>query len=598
MHTHIVTHTQTHSDAHTLSHAVTHTHRHTIAQSVTHGHTPARSHIHALPAPRTRPSGTPVHVHTRPLARRVPAHPPEPGPRTRAPRARPCLPHSLLPHASRARCPPVPPAAHPLGGSEARREPQAGAAPGCSPRRRGAVRGRLRGAPPAAQQRAGPPRPAPARPRRRAGGPGPAGAGEGLLPPGNADKRIKVANPVVEMDGDEMTRIIWAFIKEKLILPNVDVQLKYFDLGLPHRDKTDDQVTIDSALATQKYSVAVKCATITPDEARVEEFKLKKMWKSPNGTIRNILGGTVFREPIICKNIPRLVPGWTKPITIGRHAHGDQYKATDFVVDKSGTFKMIFTPKDGSGTKEWEVFNFPGGGVGMGMYNTDESISGFAHSCFQYAIQKKWPLYLSTKNTILKAYDGRFKDIFQEIFDKHYKTEFDKLKIWYEHRLIDDMVAQMLKSSGGFVWACKNYDGDVQSDILAQGFGSLGLMTSVLVCPDGKTIEAEAAHGTVTRHYREHQKGRPTSTNPIASIFAWTRGLEHRGKLDSNPELIKFAQTLEKVCVDTVESGTMTKDLAGCIHGLANVKLNEHFVNTTDFLDAIKNNLDKALGKK
>uniref|UniRef100_A0A8C9NGZ0 isocitrate dehydrogenase (NADP(+)) n=1 Tax=Serinus canaria TaxID=9135 RepID=A0A8C9NGZ0_SERCA len=384
----------------------------------------------------------------------------------------------------------------------------------------------------------------------------------------------------------------------QLILPNVDVQLKYFDLGLPHRDKTDDQVTIDSALATQKYSVAVKCATITPDEARVEEFKLKKMWKSPNGTIRNILGGTVFREPIICKNIPRLVPGWTKPITIGRHAHGDQYKATDFVVDKSGTFKMIFTPKDGSGSKEWEVFNFPGGGVGMGMYNTDESISGFAHSCFQYAIQKKWPLYLSTKNTILKAYDGRFKDIFQEIFDKHYKTEFDKLKIWYEHRLIDDMVAQMLKSSGGFVWACKNYDGDVQSDILAQGFGSLGLMTSVLVCPDGKTIEAEAAHGTVTRHYREHQKGRPTSTNPIASIFAWTRGLEHRGKLDSNPELIKFAQTLEKVCVDTVESGTMTKDLAGCIHGLANVKLNEHFVNTTDFLDAIKNNLDKALGKK
>ncbi|XP_039413404.1 isocitrate dehydrogenase [NADP], mitochondrial [Corvus cornix cornix] len=413
-----------------------------------------------------------------------------------------------------------------------------------------------------------------------------------------ADKRIKVANPVVEMDGDEMTRIIWAFIKEKLILPNVDVQLKYFDLGLPHRDKTDDQVTIDSALATQKYSVAVKCATITPDEARVEEFKLKKMWKSPNGTIRNILGGTVFREPIICKNIPRLVPGWTKPITIGRHAHGDQYKATDFVVSKSGTFKMVFTPKDGSGSKEWEVFNFPGGGVGMGMYNTDESISGFAHSCFQYAVQKKWPLYMSTKNTILKAYDGRFKDIFQEIFDKHYKTEFDKLKIWYEHRLIDDMVAQMLKSSGGFVWACKNYDGDVQSDILAQGFGSLGLMTSVLVCPDGKTIEAEAAHGTVTRHYREHQKGRPTSTNPIASIFAWTRGLEHRGKLDSNPDLVKFAQTLEKVCVDTVESGTMTKDLAGCIHGLPNVKLNEHFVNTTDFLDAIKNNLDKALGKK
>ncbi|XP_036133960.1 isocitrate dehydrogenase [NADP], mitochondrial isoform X3 [Molossus molossus] len=392
----------------------------------------------------------------------------------------------------------------------------------------------------------------------RASGSGPAWAPAALTGPNlqdqprrhYADKRIKVAKPVVEMDGDEMTRIIWQFIKEKLILPHVDVQLKYFDLGLPHRDKTDDQVTIDSALATQKYSVAVKCATITPDEARVEEFKLKKMWKSPNGTIRNILGGTVFREPIICKNIPRLVPGWTKPITIGRHAHGDQ------------------------------------------------SISGFAHSCFQYAIQKKWPLYMSTKNTILKAYDGRFKDIFQEIFDKHYKTDFDKNKIWYEHRLIDDMVAQVLKSSGGFVWACKNYDGDVQSDILAQGFGSLGLMTSVLVCPDGKTIEAEAAHGTVTRHYREHQKGRPTSTNPIASIFAWTRGLEHRGKLDGNQDLIRFSQTLEKVCVQTVESGAMTKDLAGCIHGLSNVKLNEHFLNTSDFLDTIKSNLDKALGQK
>ncbi|CAH2274203.1 Isocitrate dehydrogenase [NADP], mitochondrial [Pelobates cultripes] len=413
-----------------------------------------------------------------------------------------------------------------------------------------------------------------------------------------ADKRIKVANPVVEMDGDEMTRIIWEFIKEKLILSNVDVDLKYYDLGLPYRDQTSDQVTIDSALATQKYNVAVKCATITPDEARVEEFKLKKMWKSPNGTIRNILGGTVFREPIICKNIPRLVPGWTQAITIGRHAFGDQYKATDFVVDQAGTFKMVFSPADGSAAKEWEVFKFPAGGVGMGMYNTDESISGFAHSCFQYAIQKKWPLYMSTKNTILKAYDGRFKDIFQEIFEQGYKPEFDKLKIWYEHRLIDDMVAQVLKSSGGFVWACKNYDGDVQSDILAQGFGSLGLMTSVLVCPDGKTIEAEAAHGTVTRHYREHQKGRPTSTNPIASIFAWTRGLEHRGKLDGNPDLIKFSQTLEKVCVETVESGVMTKDLAGCIHGgFSNVRLNEHYVNTTDFLDAIKNNLDKALGK-
>ncbi|XP_063335763.1 isocitrate dehydrogenase [NADP], mitochondrial [Pelmatolapia mariae] len=412
-----------------------------------------------------------------------------------------------------------------------------------------------------------------------------------------ADKRIKVANPVVEMDGDEMTRIIWEFIKEKLILTNVDVELKYFDLGLPYRDQTDDQVTIDSALATKKYSVAVKCATITPDEARVEEFGLKKMWKSPNGTIRNILGGTVFREPIICKNIPRLVPGWTQPITIGRHAFGDQYRATDFVVDQPGKFKIIFSPADGSSNKEWEVFDFPAGGCGMGMYNTDESITGFAHSCFQYAIAKKWPLYMSTKNTILKAYDGRFKDIFQDIFEKNYKPEFDKLKIWYEHRLIDDMVAQVLKSSGAFVWACKNYDGDVQSDILAQGFGSLGLMTSVLICPDGKTIEAEAAHGTVTRHYREHQKGRPTSTNPIASIFAWTRGLEHRGKLDGNPDLIKFAQTLEQVCVATVESGTMTKDLAGCIHGLSNVKLNEHYVNTTDFLDAIKTNLDKALGK-
>uniref|UniRef100_A0A665UIR8 Isocitrate dehydrogenase [NADP] n=1 Tax=Echeneis naucrates TaxID=173247 RepID=A0A665UIR8_ECHNA len=412
-----------------------------------------------------------------------------------------------------------------------------------------------------------------------------------------ATKRIKVDQPVVEMDGDEMTRIIWQFIKEKLILSNVDVELKYFDLGLPYRDQTDDQVTIDSALATKKYNVAVKCATITPDEARVEEFKLKKMWKSPNGTIRNILGGTVFREPILCKNIPRLVPGWTQPITIGRHAFGDQYRATDFVIDQPGKFKIVFTPADGSNEKQWEVYDFPAGGCGMGMYNTDESIDGFAHSCFQYAIQKKWPLYMSTKNTILKAYDGRFKDIFQEIFEQKYKPEFDKLKIWYEHRLIDDMVAQVLKSSGGFVWACKNYDGDVQSDILAQGFGSLGLMTSVLVCPDGKTIEAEAAHGTVTRHYREHQRGKPTSTNPIASIFAWTRGLEHRGNLDGNSDLIKFSQTLEKVCVETVENGVMTKDLAGCIHGLANCKLNEHYVNTSDFLDAIKTNLDKALGK-
>uniref|UniRef100_A0AAQ4PSU4 Isocitrate dehydrogenase [NADP] n=1 Tax=Gasterosteus aculeatus aculeatus TaxID=481459 RepID=A0AAQ4PSU4_GASAC len=392
----------------------------------------------------------------------------------------------------------------------------------------------------------------------------------------------------------------WSFpfaCELKLILPHVDVELKYFDLGLPYRDQTDDQVTIDSAVATKKYNVAVKCATITPDEDRVEEFKLKKMWKSPNGTIRNILGGTVFREPILCKNIPRLVPGWTQGITIGRHAFGDQYRATDFVVDQPGKFKMVFAPADGSVQKEWEVYDFPAGGCGMGMYNTDESITGFAHSCFQYAIQKRWPLYMSTKNTILKAYDGRFKDIFQDIYEREYKPEFDKLKIWYEHRLIDDMVAQVLKSSGGFVWACKNYDGDVQSDILAQGFGSLGLMTSVLVCPDGKTIEAEAAHGTVTRHYREHQRGRPTSTNPIASIFAWTRGLEHRGKLDGNPDLIKFCQTLEQVCVTTVENGVMTKDLAGCIHGLANCKLDEHYVNTLDFLDAIRTNLDKVLNK-
>uniref|UniRef100_A0A671X098 Isocitrate dehydrogenase [NADP] n=1 Tax=Sparus aurata TaxID=8175 RepID=A0A671X098_SPAAU len=382
------------------------------------------------------------------------------------------------------------------------------------------------------------------------------------------------------MDGDEMTRIIWEFIKEKLILSNVDVELKYYDLGLPYRDQTDDQVTIDSALATKKYNVAVKCATITPDEERVEEFKLKKMWKSPNGTIRNILGGTVFREPILCKNIPRLVPGWTLPITIGRHAFGDQYRATDFVVDQPGKFKMVFSPADGSQPKEWEVYNFTAGGCGMGMYNTDESITGFAHSCFQYAIQKKWPLYMSTKNTILKAYDGRFKDIFEEIFEKQYKPEFDKLKIWYEHRLIDDMVAQVLKSSGGFVWACKNYDGDVQSDILAQG------KCTLISGRGGRCGVARLAH-----------RGRQTSTNPIASIFAWTRGLEHRGKLDGNTDLMKFSQTLEKVCVATVENGVMTKDLAGCIHGLANCKLNEHYVNTSDFLDAIRTNLDKALGK-
>jgi len=405
------------------------------------------------------------------------------------------------------------------------------------------------------------------------------------------DKRIKVANPVVELDGDEMTRIIWEKIKERLIFPYVDVDCKYYDLGLPYRDQTNDQVTIDSAEAIKKYNVGIKCATITPDEERVEEFKLKKMWLSPNGTIRNILGGTVFREPILCKTIPRLVPGWTQPIVIGRHAHGDQYKATDYVATTEGSLKMIFTPKDGAPV-EMPVFDFKnGGGVGMAMYNTDESITGFAHACFQYSLMKGWPLYMSTKNTILKRYDGRFKDIFEEIFQANYKPEFDKQGIWYEHRLIDDMVAQCLKSSGGFVWACKNYDGDVQSDIVAQGYGSLGLMTSVLVCPDGKTIEAEAAHGTVTRHYREHQKGNPTSTNPIASIFAWTRGLEHRGKLDNNPELQAFANKLEKACVDCVDSGKMTKDLAGCIHGLKNVKP-EHYLNTMDFLDAIAEQYD------
>jgi len=400
-------------------------------------------------------------------------------------------------------------------------------------------------------------------------------------------KRIKVENPVVELDGDEMTRIIWEKIKEKLILPHLDLDIKYYDLGLPHRDNTNDQVTIDAAVAIQKYNVGIKCATITPDEERVKEFNLKKMWLSPNGTIRNILGGTVFREPIICNNIPRLVPGWTQPIVIGRHAFGDQYKATDRVIGGPGKLELRFTPADGSETKSWEVFTFKkSGGVGMAMYNTDESIQGFAHSCFQYSLSKKWPLYLSTKNTILKAYDGRFKDIFQEIYDKQYKSQFDEAKIWYEHRLIDDMVAQALKSSGGFVWACKNYDGDVQSDIIAQGYGSLGLMTSVLMCPDGKTIEAEAAHGTVTRHYREHQKGRPTSTNPVASIFAWTRGLEHRGKLDGNVELQTFCHQIEKACVDTIHSGKMTKDLAACIHGLKNIK-EDQYLNTLDFLDAI-----------
>ena len=410
-------------------------------------------------------------------------------------------------------------------------------------------------------------------------------------------RKIKVKNPVVDLDGDEMTRIIWDEIKKKLILPYLDLNIMYFDLGLPNRDKTDDKVTTEAAHAILKYNVGIKCATITPDEARVEEFKLKKMWLSPNGTIRNILGGTVFREPILCKTIPRLVPGWKESIIIGRHAFGDQYKASDFVVQKNGKFEMLYTPDDGSPVQRTEVFHFDnGGGVVMGMYNTDEAIRGFAYSCFEYALMKKWPLYMSTKNTILKKYDGRFKDIFQEIFDKEYKKKFDDLKIWYEHRLIDDMVAQVLKSSGGFIWACKNYDGDVQSDIVAQGYGSLGLMSSVLVCPDGKTIEAEAAHGTVTRHYREYQKGKKTSTNPIASIFAWTRGLEHRAKLDGNKELKTFARTVEKACVDVVESGKMTKDLTACIHGLKNVK-EGMYLHTEEFLDAVKQDLDSKLSQ-
>ncbi|GAB6019535.1 NAD-dependent isocitrate dehydrogenase [Chamberlinius hualienensis] len=394
-----------------------------------------------------------------------------------------------------------------------------------------------------------------------------------------------------------MTRVIWEKIKEKLIFPYLKLECLYFDLGLPHRDNTNDQVTIDSAVAIKKHNVGIKCATITPDEQRVEEFKLKKMWLSPNGTIRNILGGTVFREPIICKTIPRLVPGWTKPIVIGRHAHGDQYKATDIVIPGNGKVELVYTPEKGQ-PQRVEVFNYKqGGGVTMAMYNTDESIIGFAHACFQYALQKQWPLYLSTKNTILKRYDGRFKDIFQEIYEKEYKPRFESKKIWYEHRLIDDMVAQALKSNGEFVWACKNYDGDVQSDVVAQGYGSLGLMTSVLVCPDGKTIEAEAAHGTVTRHYREHQKGKNTSTNPVASIFAWTRGLEHRARLDGNPDLERFCHLLEDACVDTVDSGKMTKDLAGCIHGLKNVK-DGMYLYTMDFLQAIADNLENKMSSK
>lgn len=407
-------------------------------------------------------------------------------------------------------------------------------------------------------------------------------------------KKIKVAQPVVELDGDEMTRIIWSFIREKLILPYLDIDIKYFDLGMESRDKTGDKITVDAAEAIKKYNVGIKCATITPDEARVKEFNLKQMWKSPNGTIRNILDGTVFREPIIMKNVPRLVPGWTKPIVIGRHAFGDQYRATDFVTKGKGKLTITFEPESGEKISH-EVYQFKGDGVAMAMYNTEESIRGFAKSCFNMALQKKWPLYFSTKNTILKKYDGRFKDIFEEIYQKEFKTQFEAAGITYEHRLIDDMVASSLKWEGAFVWACKNYDGDVQSDTVAQGFGSLGLMTSVLVTPDGKTMEAEAAHGTVTRHYRLHQQGKPTSTNPIASIFAWTRGLAHRGKLDNNSELIRFAETLEKVCIETVESGKMTKDLAVCVHGEKVTP--DKYLNTEPFLEAINSNLQKALSK-
>ncbi|MDI9338431.1 MAG: isocitrate dehydrogenase (NADP(+)) [Alphaproteobacteria bacterium] len=405
-------------------------------------------------------------------------------------------------------------------------------------------------------------------------------------------QKINVKNPVVELDGDEMTRIIWKMIKDKLILPYLNIDIKYFDLGMEHRDATNDQVTVDAAHAILQYGVGIKCATITPDEQRVKEFKLKEMWKSPNGTIRNILDGTVFREPIVCKNIPRLVPNWTAPICIGRHAFGDQYRATDFVTKGKGKLTITYEQQDGTKTS-FEVYNFKGDGVALAMYNTDESIKGFALACFNRALQKGWPLYLSTKNTILKKYDGRFKDIFQDIYDKDFKTKFAEKNIVYEHRLIDDMVASALKWHGNFVWACKNYDGDVQSDTVAQGFGSLGLMTSTLITPDGQVMEAEAAHGTVTRHYREYQKGNPTSTNPIASIFAWTQGLIFRGKKDNNPELIRFAEVLEQVCVETVENGFMTKDLAVCIHG-NNLEHPKHYLYTEEFLDV----LDKVLKSK
>tara|TARA_R110000868_G_scaffold139736_1_gene354811 strand:+ start:306 stop:1520 length:1215 start_codon:yes stop_codon:yes gene_type:complete len=397
--------------------------------------------------------------------------------------------------------------------------------------------------------------------------------------------KIKVKTPIVDLDGDEMTRIIWQFIKEKLILPYLDVDLKYYDLSVEYRDETNDQVTIDAANAIKQYGVGVKCATITPDEARVEEFNLKKMWRSPNGTIRNILGGTVFREPIICKNVPRLIPGWTQPIIIGRHAFGDQYRATDFLVPGPGKLTMTFKPADGSEPSEYEIYDFPSSGVAMGMYNQDDSITGFARACFNYGLSRGYPVYMSTKNTIMKAYDGRFKDIFQEVFDAEFKSKFDDKRLTYEHRLIDDMVASALKWSGGFVWACKNYDGDVQSDTVAQGFGSLGLMTSVLLTPDGETVEAEAAHGTVTRHYRLHQKGKETSTNPIASIFAWTQGLKYRGKFDNTPDVSHFGETLEKVCIKAVESGFMTKDLAILVGP------EQPWMTTTQFL----NKLDELL---
>ncbi len=397
-------------------------------------------------------------------------------------------------------------------------------------------------------------------------------------------EKIKVRNSVVEMNGDEMTRVIWKFIKEKLILPYVDIDIKYFDLGVESRDKTNDQITIDAAKAVKKYGVGIKCATITPDENRVEEFKLKKMWKSPNGTIRNILGGTIFRQPIICKNVPRIITNWNQPIVVARHAFGDQYKATDLKIDKPGRLKMVFEPKDGTGSFTKDIYEFENPGVALSMYNLDNSIIDFARACFNYGLDLGWPVYLSTKNTILKIYDGRFKDIFQEIFDKEFKEKFNEKNIIYEHRLIDDMVASALKWEGNFIWACKNYDGDVQSDSVAQGFGSLGLMTSVLMTPDGKTVEAEAAHGTVTRHYRNHQKGLETSTNPIASIFAWTRGLQFRGKFDTNNDLIAFAKKLEKTCIKTVENGQMTKDLANLINK------DHKWLNTEDFLNKINNN--------